>query len=443
MSNQTTSSEKGKVVTVTNPATDSAVREKLITARISLLLKAPFFGNLATRLKLVNADDWLPTAATDGRNLYYNSEFVNKLPQKQIEFLVGHEVLHLVYDHMGRNGDRDRRLFNIAADYCVNADLKQQRIGDFIPIGLYDKKFDGWSAEEVYDYLYENAEKIDISNLLKQVLDEHLDEDGEDGNGDEEGNGEGKDGDAKRPGGKGDSDEEGDGEGKGRPGKMTAEEKKQLRDEIREAVLQAAEAAGAGNLPLGVKRMINQLTNPQMNWREIIRQNIQSLVKNDFTWMRASRRSWHMDAVMPGTNFAETIDVCVSIDASGSMSDAMLRDILSEVKGIMQSFDDFKLQVWSFDTEVYNHTVFTPENIDEIDYWDVEGGGGTLFEANWEFMKENDISPKFFIMFTDGYPGNGWGDENYCDTLFVIHGTKSIEAPFGQTAYYEFEKERA
>jgi predicted metal-dependent peptidase len=422
----TASTEKAKSVTVTNTATDNAVREKLITARIALLLKAPFFGNLATRLKLVNADEWLPTAATDGRNFYYNSEFVNKLPQKQIEFLVGHEVLHVVYDHMGRAGDRDKRLFNCAADYCVNSDLKQQRIGDFIPIGLYNKKYDGWSSEEVYDDLYENADKIDIDELMKHLLDEHLDEDGEDGEGDGSG-GNGK----------------GDKEGNGRPGKMTAEEKKALRDEIREAVLQAAEAAGAGNLPMGVKRMINQLTNPQMNWRELIRQQIQSLVKSDFTWMKPSRRSWHMDAIFPGTNFAETIDVSVAIDASGSMSEGMLRDILSEVKGIMQSFDDFKLRVWSFDTDVYGMETFTPDNIDDIDTYEVQGGGGTMFEANWEFMKENEIAPKFFVMFTDGYPGGGWGDEDYCETLFVIHGSTSITAPFGQTAYYELSKEHA
>jgi len=427
MATTTTSTEKAKSVTVTNPSVDAAVREKIITARIALLLKAPFFGNLATRLKLVNADSWLPTAATDGRNFYYNSEFVNKLPQKQIEFLVGHEVLHVVYDHMGRAGDRDKRLYNAAADYCVNADLKQQKIGDFIPIGLYNKKYDGWSSEEVYDDLYANADKIDIDELMKHLLDEHLDEDGDDG----------EDGD--NPNGKG-----GDKEGKGgRPGKMTAEEKKALRDEIREAVLQAAEAAGAGNLPSGVKRMINSLTNPQMNWRELIRQQIQSLVKSDYTWMKPSRRSWHMDAIFPGTNFADTIDVCVAIDASGSMSNEMLRDILSEVKGIMQAFDDFKLQVWSFDTEVYGHEVFTPDNIDDIDYYDVQGGGGTLFECNWEFMKENEIAPKFFVMFTDGYPGDGWGDEDYAETLFVIHGTTSIEAPYGQTAYYELSKEHA
>jgi len=422
----TTSNGKTKTVTKTDPKVDAAVREKLVTARIALLLKAPFFGNLATRLKLVNADDWCPTAATDGRKFYYNSEFINKLPQKQLEFLVGHEVLHVVYDHMGRSGSRDKRLFNVAADYCVNADLIDQRIGEkitVVPI-LYDSKYNGWSAEEVYDDLYENAEKIDISDLLDQMLDEHIDEDKTPDNGDGSGKGEGKEEDGNKP------------------SKLSEEEKKALRDEIREAVLNAAQAAGAGNLPAGVKRLIKDLTNPQLNWRELIRQQIQSLVKNDYTWMRPSRRSWHMDAVFPGTNFAETIDVCVAIDSSGSMSDEMLRDILSEIKGIMQAFDDFKLQIWSFDTEVYGHKLFTPDNIDEIDAYNVEGGGGTDFDANWEFMKSNDIQPKFFVMFTDGYPGAGWGDENYCDTLFVIHGSNSIKAPFGLTAYYELEKNK-
>ena len=68
---------------------DKIVREQLITARVGLLLKASFFGNLATRLKLVNADEWCATAATDGRNFYYNSRFIKMLKPREIEFLFG------------------------------------------------------------------------------------------------------------------------------------------------------------------------------------------------------------------------------------------------------------------------------------------------------------------------------------------------------------------
>ena len=436
MATTTTSSAKKKEYAAikTNPQTDAAVREKLITARIALLLKAPFFGNLATRLKLENADEWLPTAATDGRKFYYNSEFLAKMPAKQLEFLMGHEVLHCVYDHMGRNGERDRQVFNIAADYCVNQDLLDQRIGERIPVGLYDTKFKGWSAEEVYDYLMKNAKKINMQDLADMMLDEHLDGDGDDGEGD--------DGDDKKQGGSGSDGTDGEGKGSGRP-RLSAEEKKAIRDEIKEAVMSAAQTVGAGNLPAGVRRMIKDLEAPQLDWRALLQQQIQSTLRTDYTWSRASRKGWDMDAIMPGSDFDKEIDICVSIDASGSMSDSMLRDILSEVKGIMESFTNFRLHLWSFDTSVYNAEVFGPENLDDILEWSPGGGGGTMFMCNWEYMRENEIMPKKFVMFTDGYYGDSWGDPDYCDTLFVVHGGNKEEATFGITTYYEFEKEHA
>ena len=139
----------------TDPALDRVVREKLITARVGMLLRASFFGNLATRLTLTNADEWCPTAATDGRRFYYNTRFIEMLKPKEIEFLFGHEVLHCVYDHFGRKGDRDPMLWNVANDYCVNADLKKHRVGEFITSVpcLYDVKYEGMSSEEVYDAL--------------------------------------------------------------------------------------------------------------------------------------------------------------------------------------------------------------------------------------------------------------------------------------------------
>lgn len=407
----------GRLTDTVDEALDRIVREKLVTARIGLLLRAPFFGNLATRLTLVNADSWLTTAATDGRNFYYNTDFVNKLKPKEVEFLFGHEVLHNVYDHLGRVGNhRDPRLWNCAADFCVNQDLVENRIGDKITPCLLNDKYKGMSAEEVYDDLYENAEKIDINQLLDQMLDEHLEDEGEDGEGDGEGEGEGK--------------------GKGRP-RLSAEERRRIRDEIREAVLQAAQAVGAGNLPGGVKRMIKDLTKPVVNWRELLEQQIQSTVKNDFTWMRPSRRSWHMDAILPGMIPGQQIDVCIAIDTSGSIGEADIKAFMSEVKGIMEAYDEYKIQVWSFDTAIYNHQIYTTENMGDASSYEPQGGGGTDFEANWTYMKENDIQPKKFIMFTDGCPFGSWGDPDYCDTVFIIKGNEQVEPPFGVWAIYE------
>lgn len=401
-----TSSEKNKIV------------EKLVTARVGLLLRHPFFGNLATRLKLIDASDWCSTLATDGRNFYYSNDFVNRLTPKQAEFGFAHEVLHNVFDHMGRREHRDPTLSNIAADYAANQILKDERIGevpDFIQI-FQDNKYRGWSYEKIYEELYENAEKIDIGSL-GELLDEHLD-----GEGDDEGGG-GKDGDKE-------------GNGKGRP-RLTAEEKKQIRDEIKEAMVAAAQSAGAGKVPAGIQRMIKDFTEPKMDWRQLLRMSIQSIIKSNFSFSRPNRKSQHCGAILPGLMNEDTIDVSIGIDMSGSISDAMAMDFISEVKGIMDEYVDFKLDIWCFDTDVYNYAQFTRDNADDIMSYECKGGGGTDFDVNWKFMKDNDILPKKFIMFTDGYPCGSWGDEDYCDTLFIVHGSEAINAPYGQTAHYK------
>ena len=403
----------------TDAKVDREVREKLITARVGLLLRASFFGNLATRLKLVNADEWCGTAATDGRNFYYNSRFINMLRPKEIEFLFGHEVLHCVYDHFGRRGNRDPQLFNIANDFAVNADLIKHRVGEKITTVpcLHDPKYDGLSSEEIYDLLYEKADKISLGDLLDKLIDEHLDGDGDS-----------------------DSDGNGDKQGKGRP-QLSEADRQAIRDEIKEAMLAAAATAdGAGNIPAGVKRLIQELTEPKMNWRELLRMQLESTIKSDYTWMRASRKGWHMDAVMPGMKLDPMIDIAVALDASGSISESMLKDFLGEVQGIMDSFPAYRIHVVTFDTEAYNPAQYNSENLDDICDYEVTGGGGTDFDCVFNYLKENEIEPKRLVMFTDGYPFGSWGDENYTDTVFILHGTTTIVPPWGQYAYYEENK---
>lgn len=400
------------------PSEQAKILDKLITARVGLLLRHPFFGNMATRMKMVDASDWCPTLATDGRHFYYNLGFVNKLTPKECEFAFAHEVLHNVFDHMGRRDSRDPQLSNIAADYAANQILKDERIGTvphFIKI-FQDDRYRGWSYEQIYAEIEDKAIKIDMTQL-GELLDEHLD----DGDGDGDGEGDGS----------------GDGEGKGKRPTLTAEEKKKIKDEIKEAIVAAAQAAGAGKVPAGIARMIKEFTEPKMDWRQLLRMSIQSIIKSNFSFARPSRKSQHTGAVLPGMMNEETIDVSVAIDMSGSITDKMALEFISEVKGIMDEYKDFKLDLWCFDTEVYSYAQFTGDNADEISSYEPKGGGGTDFEVNWQFMKDNDIQPKKFIMFTDGYPCGGWGDEDYCDTIFIIHGNDSIIAPFGQTAYHK------
>jgi predicted metal-dependent peptidase len=383
------------------------VVDKIIVARVGLLLRHPFFGNMATRLKVVDATEWCATAATDGRALYYNRNFFEDLTNKQVEFVIGHEILHNVFDHLSRNEGRNRKVFNIAADYCVNGQLIRDHIGEQppkIPI-FHDAQHYGKSAEQVYDELMEKYDEQELA-ALGELLDEHIDWDKDDEN--------------------------------GRP-KYTKEELKAIRDEIREATIQAANAAGSGNTPAGVARLIKDLTEPKINWRQYLRQQIQSLIKADFSFTRPNRKGWSLGAILPSMKHEETIDICVGLDMSGSITDAMGKDMLSEIKGIMDEYKDFKVKIWCFDTDVYNEQNFDSYEND-IESYELKGGGGTEFMANWTYMKEHNITPKKFIMFTDGYPYGSWGDESYCDTLFIIHGNQTIVPPFGQYAYYEEAK---
>ena len=407
---------------------DQRIIDKLVTGRIALLLKHPFFGNLATRLKLINADEWCPTAGTDGRNFYYNTKFIDSLNPKEAEFLFGHEVLHNVFEHMlVRQGDRDHQIWNIAADYAVNQILVDYRIGEMPKgkkgenKGFQDEKYKDWNAERIYDDIYKQAKKNGKEMLKKmgELLDDHQ----------EWGKG----------GGEGQSkDNKGKENGSGKP-VYTKEELKKIRDEVKEAMISAAQSTGAGNLPGAIQRMVAELTEPKMDWREIIQQHIMSTIKSDYTWMRPSRKSWHTSAILPGQNNDEMIDICLSLDASGSISDKQCKEFLTEVKNIMDQYKDFKIHLWSFDTKVFNPKVFTPDNMDEILDYELGAGGGTEFECNWDYMKEEGIEPKKFIMFTDGWPFNTWGDEHYCDTIFLINNPyeRNIEAPWGLTVHYD------
>lgn len=415
-----------KLVGPTDPNIDAKARERLVSARISLLLKHSFFGNLATRLQLINADDWCSTAATDGLKFYYNSRFIMMLKPKEVIFLVAHEVLHVVYDHMGRRGDRDPQLFNIANDYAVNADLKKHKVGEFITTVdcLYEPKYEDWASEKIYDDLMKNIQKISIDQLIDKMIDDHLDGDGD---GDEDQDGDGGDQESKS----------GDKEGKAKRPKLSEAEREQMRKDIRDAILNAAQQAGAGELPAGVERMIKDLTDPVMNWRELIQTSLTSAIKSDYTWMRPSRRSWHMDAVMPGTNPGEEIDVDIYIDLSGSISNKQGMAFLSEVMGMMDMFDGYRVHVSCFDTQVYNTQEFNSDNMDTVEDYQLKGGGGTDFDCIFNDLKEQGRVPNKLIVFTDGYPCGSWGDPEYCDTLWIIHGDPNPKPPFGVFAIYD------
>jgi predicted metal-dependent peptidase len=401
--------DKNRVYT---PEEVQSARDKITKARIKLLMSSPFFGQLITRLGTpINASKWCPTAATDGKHLYFNTGFVNDLDDQEC-ILMCHEVMHVCYDHMGRRSHRDPSLFNMANDHVINLQITDQGIGKIIyREGVCepccDKKYKDMTSEEVYELLLKESEKQG-KKFNKVSFDFHI----EDGM-------------------------QTDPTGENGPIPISEQQKKMLSEQIKQAIIAAVKAGGKSS-PDAIRRMVDELTDPKMDWRSMITQSILSILKSDYTFNPPSKKSWGTGGIMiPGMPNEFKADIAVCIDTSGSITHDMVRDFLSEIKGIMEQFKDFDLRVWCFDTRVMNPQQFTPDIRDEIDDYDVQGGGGTTFEVNWEYMKENDIVPHQFIMFTDGYPCGGWGDEDYCDTIFLVHGDDSIEAPFGLTCHYE------
>lgn len=384
--------------------------ERITQSRIRLLMSKPWFGQLAIRLRIEEAPD-MPTAATDGRKFYFNRQFIDRLDNPELDFLVGHEVLHCVFDHMGARGDRDHRLYNVAADYNINMTLIEQGVGKIIgPDKLdggepcLDWKYRGMNSYEIYDDLLKNN-----PNALS--MDIHLEDFF------------------------GDGDEEGDGKGRRYHG-LTEDERRSLADEIKQAVIQATQSAG-GDCPESVKRLVQELVEPKMDWRDVLRVQLESSLKSDFTFMRPSKRSG--EVIFPGMDREQTLKAFIALDMSGSIGHDLAREMLSETQGIMNQYSDYEIHVICFDTNVYNHDVFTGDDGRSISDYELNGGGGTDFDVVFRFMEENDIVPDQMIMFTDGYPWGSWGNPDYCDTLFVIHGDPSrrITAPFGVTIHYD------
>jgi predicted metal-dependent peptidase len=217
---------------------------------------------------------------------------------------------------------------------------------------------------------------------------------------------------------------------------LSKEELQDIRNEIREAMIQAA-SADPGSTPNAISRMISDLTEAKLSWRDIVCMNIQSLVKTNYSYARPNRKGWAYNVVLPGLIQEETIEIAIALDMSGSICNDDARAFLSEVVGIVEQYQDFAIDIWCFDTDVYNHKRITQDNAYELLHYEPVGNGGTDFEVNWDWMKENDIQPKKFFMFTDGYPNGSWGDPDYCDTLFIVKGNQSATPPFGECVIYE------
>jgi predicted metal-dependent peptidase len=351
-------------------------------------------------------DDTVPTACTNGRDEMYGRAFVESLNDKELRFLVLHEVYHKLYRHLTTwrwMYDEHQQAANMACDYVINVKLVDDNTDGFatmtgpLEMGCLDDKYRGWDSAMVY------------ADLKKQA--------------------------------------QGGGGGQGQPGQgfdehdwdgakeMSAEEKQALARDIDEAVRQGALAAG--KMGSGGERLFDELLQPQQDWREVLREFITATCtgKDYSTWKRPSRRYIGAGIYMPSGIREQIGEIVVAPDMSGSIGQAELTRMLSEVKSIADTVHPEAVRLLYWDTAICADERYEAHELDTLaQSTKPAGGGGTMVECVPEYMTAKQIKVQAAIVFTDGYLGGSWGQWD-CPVLWVIVDNKNSNPPFGTTVH--------
>lgn len=424
----------------------------LADTRMNFQRQQPFVGSVSMSLNLIpTRDSRNPTAATDGTNLYFDIAFLSELSPNDRMFVLGHEVYHNVMLHFIRQGGRDRQLWNIATDMEVNGILAEDGL---IPpqSAILPEKFGferNKSAEEYYQLLIEKQQLRQTQNSAG---------DGEKG----DGNAEGGDGQSN-PGADSSGNENGELNGQfdkhiyddenlaeadgpadkaDKYGKVGKDEdfqpnvKEQVVEKMREAAVSAAQQIERqrGELPAHLQRLVNNLLEPEIDWKEKLTQFTTKCMSNDPTWNRPNRRFAHCGMFLPGHE-GKQLNVAVVLDTSGSTAVDAER-FLAELHGIINAFGNYKLTIVHCDSQVQHVDEFdvdTPFIFDENGY-EMHGGGGTRLRPALEYLDVNGVEADVCLMFTDGYTEKFTEDmAPNCPTMWLITpgGTKQ-NAGFGE-----------
>ena len=380
-----------------------------------------------------------PTAATDGRDKIFARGFVDMLSTEQLAFVVLHEGMHIALRHLTtwrKLYNENPGLANISCDYVVNLMIKdtdpEGRYVQFPTIngekvGLIDEKYRGMHAKQVFDLLKQNQKQQSQS-----------------GDGDGDGDGEGQPGNKPGKGGsKGKSpgkqfDHHDWGKAKG----MTDAEKQTLEREVDQALRQGAIAhakqhgTGNGNM----HRELGDLMEPQIDWREALREFVTSMcnAKDTSSWRRVNRRFIGQDIYLPTLIGEKVGRVVIATDTSGScIHQAPL--FMSEAKAIMEIVRPEKVDLIYWDSSIEGHEEYDDGNYSSMEAaTECRGGGGTSPSCVSKYLNKNKIEPVCIIMLTDGYVPD-WGEKWPAPVLWVItetsHSSNKIMADNGKTVH--------
>ena len=393
---------------------NSLIETALAKAKINLLKKKEtrFYSAICSSLETIITDA-IPTAATNGITVKFNPNFFMGLNDSERTFLVAHETLHVAYLHAIRRGDRDKQLFNKAADYFINQELID--VGLEMPKGgLHDPKYKGMTVEQIYKVLEADPKQQNQQNPMEDL------EDMEDGQG--EGEGEGN-GDGQNPQ-----------NGSGGMSQQEIEDKKEeieskINSIISKAIMNAELAGNADSIPPNLKRYMDSLKTPKVNWRAVLAQFVNNLAPGDYTWRRPRKR-YLPDYYLPSFKTEKIGRLDFAIDVSGSIGEKEFKVFVNEVAGVLNMMKPAEIGLMQFDhTLTGNETV---KNLRELAKVQFKGGGGTVPQVALDAFEKGKAMG--LVVLTDGYFSNNLRNPKR-PVIWVVYDNPSWTPPFGKVVH--------
>jgi predicted metal-dependent peptidase len=312
----------------------------------------PFYCMILFSLK-TSWDESIPTAATNGINLYLSPKYWNSLNKREKLFLLLHEAMHVALLHVSRCGNRNKEIYNYAADYYINGELVKlySNETDMPEDGLLDHSFDGLSTDEIYNILAANPEKApDASDLLDlQPTD--------------------------------------------------AEGKLLVEDTIAKAA-STMKGTDIDKLPSEIAANIKLMDKPLVPWQTRLNKYMTSFIKNNTTWSKPCRRHLAMGNIMPGYDTtAASGDILIFIDTSGSVTDKELSTLFTEMRSIYNTMNPKSIRVCTFDTSIRQEFELVQDG--RFFMPDITGRGGTDLYPVREFIENHIGKLELIIIMSD------------------------------------------
>lgn len=372
------------------------IHPKISKARASLIIDQPFFASVLLPMPMIE-DTSIPTMSTDGETILYNPSWIETLKADEIAFVMAHEVLHCVFDHMGRRGARGPNRWNQAADYIINKILIDDKLGSMPHGGLHNpslvQKGNG-TAEGVYKLLPESDEN-------------------------------------KKAGQKGGALDQVHDAGTNNGTKPTdqatlAEKSANLKVRI---VAAKNVAKMQGRLSAGLERLVEEMVKPQVDWREVLRRFLSERAKVDYSFARPKRRFLAEDLYLPSLTGERMGKIVIAVDCSGSVTPKLLNEFATEINAIREDLRPSGTDIIYFDSVVCK--VDSVKDEEELTIKPV-GGGGTAFSPVIDYVNKMQDPPACVVFLTDLYCDDYGARPDYPVLWCVMEGNAVRKVPYGE-----------